>query len=286
MANEKLAYRDCQVTKHLDGMYEVYGGNLLDSGITIRDRNIKTIEEVHQAVDDAYKAAQANRDQLAAYGVEAVEAHNKVAELDALTRQHGKQTIEMAAKCGAALARAKSLLKHGQWLPWLEKNCPHITDQTARNYIKVANALNNNSKPLLNCGSLMEAYVVLGIVSLRPKPKKPTTENPKGGDENKNKTPPAKIPPEPEVTAETLSHSYAPEMLCEAVVIRLNNTDTLHQEGLQPCLKSIKPIVDWYNHHAPKPRKAKKSKKSRLEKAAESVGNITLDDQPEKVVTA
>jgi hypothetical protein len=178
------------------------------------------------------------------------------------------------------------MLKHGQWLPWLEKNCPDISDQTARNYIKVADALNSNSKPLLNCGSLMEAYVVLGIVSLRPKTKKPTTEDAnEDGDENKSETPPAETTPEPEVTAETLSQSYAPEMLCEAVVIVLDNTDTLHQDGLKSCLKSIKPIVDWYNHHAPKPRKAKKSKKSRLEKAAKSDVDIPLNDSPEKVVT-
>ena len=65
----------------------------------------------------------------------------------------------------------------------------------------------------------------------------------------------------------------------------LDNTDTLHQDSLKSCLKSIKPIVDWYNDHAPKPRKAKKSKKSRLEKAAESDVSIPLNDQPETVVT-
>lgn len=325
MASEKLAYRDCEVSKRMDGTYEVHGENLLDSGMSIRYRK-NTLEEIHQAVDDAYKEAQANRGKLAAHGVEAVEAHNKVAELDELTRQYGKQTIEMAARAGAALASAKSMLKRGQWLPWLEKTCPHISDQTARNYIKVAKALKSDSKPLLNCGSLMEGYVVLGIVSLRPKTKKPKTEDAnkdaKGSGEKEKETPPAETtkndtaPSGSKLTAQAFTIAELVEMLTFNVdnledddvredaykemegLLRLFRTDELVEAVLYNCNEmdvedataNLKPLLQWYKDNSPesrrkKPRKAKKSEKNRTAEAAESDVSIPLNDQPEKVLT-
>src|SRR3990167_4407011 len=39
------------------------------------------------------------------------------------------------AQVGAWLTAAKDKCEHGDWLPWLAKKCPEITDRTARKYM-------------------------------------------------------------------------------------------------------------------------------------------------------
>src|SRR4051812_38894664 len=42
-----------------------------------------------------------------------------------------------ALEAGRALIEAKSLLKHGRWLPWLKDNCG-LPERTAQLYMKLA----------------------------------------------------------------------------------------------------------------------------------------------------
>ena len=48
-----------------------------------------------------------------------------------------KSSVENAMNAGDLLIEAKAQLKHGQWLPWLAKNCV-ISERTAQLYIKLA----------------------------------------------------------------------------------------------------------------------------------------------------
>ena len=42
-------------------------------------------------------------------------------------------------KCGDLLIEAKAKFgQHGQWLPWLERECGGISDRTARRYMQLA----------------------------------------------------------------------------------------------------------------------------------------------------
>lgn len=43
---------------------------------------------------------------------------------------------EKAIRIGELLTLAKNVLKHGEWLEWIENNCP-FSDQQARNYMRV-----------------------------------------------------------------------------------------------------------------------------------------------------
>lgn len=48
-----------------------------------------------------------------------------------------RTAIEHARQCGEMLLAAKAKVKHGEWLPWLEKNC-RVKERQARNYMRVA----------------------------------------------------------------------------------------------------------------------------------------------------
>ncbi len=43
-----------------------------------------------------------------------------------------------ALKAGALLLEAKAGLPHGEWLPWLENNCPDISERTVHRYMRLA----------------------------------------------------------------------------------------------------------------------------------------------------
>ena len=47
-----------------------------------------------------------------------------------------RMTLQKAIRIGELLTGIKASLKHGDWLPWVEKNLP-FSDQTGRNYIRL-----------------------------------------------------------------------------------------------------------------------------------------------------
>ncbi|CAB4202664.1 Protein of unknown function DUF3102 [uncultured Caudovirales phage] len=62
------------------------------------------------------------------------------ARINALNEQcdyHQGQAVIFAARTGAELNKAKELLKHGEFLPWLAQNC-QLKDRQANNYMQLA----------------------------------------------------------------------------------------------------------------------------------------------------
>ena len=47
-----------------------------------------------------------------------------------------REGLQHALKCGELLAQAKALVNHGEWLPWLSKNCA-VSERTAQAYMRV-----------------------------------------------------------------------------------------------------------------------------------------------------
>jgi hypothetical protein len=47
-------------------------------------------------------------------------------------------SIDYAVKCGKALVDAKAQLSHGEWMPWLQCNCPGISPRQAQKYKRLA----------------------------------------------------------------------------------------------------------------------------------------------------
>src|SRR5262249_2583282 len=52
-------------------------------------------------------------------------------------QEAAKTAAERAIEAGRALIEAKSLVKHGEWLPWLREHCA-LAERTAQLYMKIA----------------------------------------------------------------------------------------------------------------------------------------------------
>jgi hypothetical protein len=48
-----------------------------------------------------------------------------------------QSALEHAMKCGELLTKAKEAVGHGEWLPWLEKNC-EVSDRQAERYMRLS----------------------------------------------------------------------------------------------------------------------------------------------------
>lgn len=49
-----------------------------------------------------------------------------------------KVGLDHAKEAGNLLITAKSMIGHGEWLPWLRDNCPEISERTAQAYMRCA----------------------------------------------------------------------------------------------------------------------------------------------------
>lgn len=78
-----------------------------------------------------------------------------------------KQTLDKAGDAlrevllqGGDLLRVKSQLKHGQWAPWLAKNCGSISERTAQDYMRLA-ANPQRAADFIAAGSIRQALALL-----------------------------------------------------------------------------------------------------------------------------
>lgn len=80
----------------------------------------------------------------------------KIIELHNEAGNYFRQTVEKAVEVGELLTEQKKELKHGEWLPWINKDLPFV-QQTVWRYM---NIFENRAK-LLNVSNLIEAYKLL-----------------------------------------------------------------------------------------------------------------------------
>jgi ParB family chromosome partitioning protein len=91
--------------------------------------------------------------------------------------------LEKAKEAGDALRQAKAAVKHGQWLPWLEKNV-RCSQRTAYNYMDVS----KHWDKLASLANLADAYQVLSSANESPEKSAPHVSYNSG--ENEWYTPP------------------------------------------------------------------------------------------------
>ena len=58
-------------------------------------------------------------------------AHDAVVE-------SGKSSLTNAIRAGELLVSAKECVEHGEWTQWLADNCPNLSEETARLYMRLA----------------------------------------------------------------------------------------------------------------------------------------------------
>ena len=79
-------------------------------------------------------------------------AHKTAGEL-------AKQAIDAAYEAGTLLIEAKAQVKHGEWLNWLEVNCPAVAVRTAQQYMALV-----NNRELIESKSAGHAYLTIAIL--------------------------------------------------------------------------------------------------------------------------
>jgi hypothetical protein len=94
---------------------------------------------------------------------------------------YGQMAIRYAIKAGEIMCRAKEILQHGEFLPWLETQLPglDVTERTAQNWMKLAKT--QKFADLLgnpNIKTMTDAYRATGILP-EPEPKAETGEGDK-----------------------------------------------------------------------------------------------------------
>lgn len=105
--------------------------------------------------------------QLREYRTEIKDAH---AEFEGGART----SIAAAKRIGAALAGAKAELEHGEFMPWVEKNCP-FSCRTANAYMAVTKAIENSNSQ--SSANLLPGSID-GILKAIAPPKKVKNEAP------------------------------------------------------------------------------------------------------------
>lgn len=92
------------------------------------------------------------------------------------SRSQADCAIEWAWKCGGKLNEQKAKLRHGEWLPWLEANCPTVPHRTATRYMYHASKYATVAD--------LKAAIKAKAVSVLPEPPSPD-------DGDNSKPPPA-----------------------------------------------------------------------------------------------
>ena len=96
---------------------------------------------------------------------------------------YGQMAIRYAIKAGEIMNKAKEIVPHGEFLPWLEANASDISRMTATKWMKLANV--NQRLHLLenpDIKTMTDAYRATGILP-EPEPKE------EGGEGDKEKPP-------------------------------------------------------------------------------------------------
>ena len=67
--------------------------------------------------------------------------HEDAERLSKLAKSQAQKAIRLAIECGRLLTEQKAKMSHGEWMPWVEKNCC-FTRMTAHRYIKLYSSVN------------------------------------------------------------------------------------------------------------------------------------------------
>lgn len=64
----------------------------------------------------------------------------RITEWDAIAKHHASQAVQLALSIGAVLIAVRDRLPHGAFMAWVSTRCGGVSYQTARNYMRLAEA--------------------------------------------------------------------------------------------------------------------------------------------------
>lgn len=86
--------------------------------------------------DQAEDRAEAT-DPLARLALEINQAHTDYEEAGSTALNAGRSAVQSALIAGEKLCLAKEEVPHGEWLLWLERNCPKVSQRSAQRYMRI-----------------------------------------------------------------------------------------------------------------------------------------------------
>lgn len=176
-----------------------------------------------------------------------MEIHRGIEDAERTIVQIGKKNIAAAITAGNRLTKAKTLVKHGQWLPWVEKNLKGISQASINRYMALAAyACSSEARNLKDCVSLREAYLVAGII-------KETGTNDAVGDTNADAAPDTASP-----DSDDTAKAKEPKTPLERIKEHRRKLQSLLMgfEDNEVAVKELEPLVTLYRGYFQR-RKAK-----------------------------
>ncbi len=110
----------------------------LPNSTTIPNKSIEHAVPLDKTEHDKPLTSAEAKKTLDEYAKAILDAHQNAENSDRLSKKSGRDAITSAIKAGEYLVQAKELVGHGNWLPWLKKNCIGISDKTAQRYMTLA----------------------------------------------------------------------------------------------------------------------------------------------------
>lgn len=93
------------------------------------------------------------------------EARTDLATLNGILTRLSQKTVVVIFAMGKILAQVKATLPHGDFIPWVEENCPFAI-RSARNYMQIYERYKDEPRLALEELSISEAYIEAGIKRL------------------------------------------------------------------------------------------------------------------------
>jgi hypothetical protein len=154
--------------------------------------------------------------------VEICEVVQKALDAEEQAKAAIRYLIHTKVLAGVRLAAKRDQLEHGQWLGWVENNLP-ISDQTARNWIKLAHFARIRGDELENASNMRQAYQLAGLL--------PESEGSGGNSASKGES--------------YLAHLTRSAAQISAEIAR-TPIDEWPSHKLQSLKERIKPLIELY----------------------------------------
>jgi hypothetical protein len=114
------------------------------------------------ATTDAEAAALLHFQQVNEEREAALPLHEQINHAYDRSTGHAVEAVYEAVRTGNLLIRSKSERKHGEWLPWLEANCPKLCQTTAK-YLMQA-ALYAQSHAYVDFSTVRQLFLAAGAI--------------------------------------------------------------------------------------------------------------------------
>lgn len=150
------------------GFLDILGGGRKQTGRGVSEVQTKPEAELHEAKEPLAIVEQQTgllERVLKDGSDDPEEAKTDLATLNGILTRLSQKTVVVIFAMGKILAQVKATLPHGDFMPWVEANCP-CTRMSCARYMRIYERYKNEPRRALEELSITEAYIEAGIKRL------------------------------------------------------------------------------------------------------------------------